>query len=211
MALLCAVSELPAVCPWPLGSMCPSCPVRATNAHVAWCNASNFASVPSHSCYRSQEGLGPVGHDRKSQTLPVSRNRTGMVHARLQQLGSLDNSVAFNHSKSHAVRRHSHLRAVSEGRAGHTVPRDHLDFSSRAKQIGRGVPSGASRAVGGTACGAGQLWRHPKCPNPAVSRPEGQTAARILNLTPAFVFFSFPLCSSRHIRVRWFASLARRS
>ncbi|EDL00611.1 mCG114129, isoform CRA_a [Mus musculus] len=46
---------------------------------------------------RNQEGLGPIGHDRKSQTLPVSRNRTGMMHARLQQLGSLDNSVTFNH------------------------------------------------------------------------------------------------------------------
>ncbi|XP_041525956.1 dedicator of cytokinesis protein 9 isoform X8 [Microtus oregoni] len=51
---------------------------------------------------RNQEGLGPVGHDRKSQTLPVSRNRTGMMHARLQQLGSLDNSVTFNHSYGHS-------------------------------------------------------------------------------------------------------------
>uniref|UniRef100_A0A8C5KYJ5 Dedicator of cytokinesis 9 n=1 Tax=Jaculus jaculus TaxID=51337 RepID=A0A8C5KYJ5_JACJA len=47
---------------------------------------------------RNQEGLGPIVHDGKSQTLPVSRNRTGMVHARLQQLGSLDNPVTFNHS-----------------------------------------------------------------------------------------------------------------
>ncbi|XP_038165696.1 dedicator of cytokinesis protein 9 isoform X1 [Arvicola amphibius] len=51
---------------------------------------------------RNQEGLGPVGHDRKSQTLPVSRNRTGMMHARLQQLSSLDNSVTFNHSYGHS-------------------------------------------------------------------------------------------------------------
>ncbi|XP_063130099.1 dedicator of cytokinesis protein 9 isoform X42 [Rattus norvegicus] len=51
---------------------------------------------------RSQEGLGPIGHDRKSQTLPVSRNRAGMAHARLQQLGSLDNSVTFNHSYGHS-------------------------------------------------------------------------------------------------------------
>ncbi|XP_052588385.1 dedicator of cytokinesis protein 9 isoform X19 [Peromyscus californicus insignis] len=51
---------------------------------------------------RNQEGLGPIGHDRKSQTLPVSRNRTGMMHARLQQLGSLDNSVTFNHSYGHS-------------------------------------------------------------------------------------------------------------
>ncbi|XP_065596871.1 dedicator of cytokinesis protein 9 isoform X10 [Cyrtonyx montezumae] len=46
---------------------------------------------------RNQEGLGPIVHDRKSQTLPVSRNRTGMMHARLQQLSSLDNSLTFNH------------------------------------------------------------------------------------------------------------------
>lgn len=46
---------------------------------------------------RNQEGLGSIVHDRKSQTLPVSRNRTGMMHARLQQLSSLDNSLTFNH------------------------------------------------------------------------------------------------------------------
>ncbi|XP_074048039.1 dedicator of cytokinesis protein 9 isoform X2 [Macrotis lagotis] len=51
---------------------------------------------------RNQEGLGPIVHDRKSQTLPVSRNRTGMMHARLQQLSSLDNSLTFNHSYGHS-------------------------------------------------------------------------------------------------------------
>ncbi|XP_069495926.1 dedicator of cytokinesis protein 9 isoform X3 [Ambystoma mexicanum] len=51
---------------------------------------------------RNQEGLGPIVHDRKSQTLPVSRNRTGMMHARLQQLSSLDNSFTFNHSYGHS-------------------------------------------------------------------------------------------------------------
>ncbi|XP_063103034.1 dedicator of cytokinesis protein 9 isoform X4 [Cavia porcellus] len=51
---------------------------------------------------RNQEGLGSIVHVRKSQTLPVSRNRTGMMHARLQQLGSLDNSVTFNHSYGHS-------------------------------------------------------------------------------------------------------------
>ncbi|XP_074819020.1 dedicator of cytokinesis protein 9 isoform X3 [Natator depressus] len=50
----------------------------------------------------NQEGLGPIVHDRKSQTLPVSRNRTGMMHARLQQLSSLDNSLTFNHSYGHS-------------------------------------------------------------------------------------------------------------
>ncbi|GAB1299191.1 Dedicator of cytokinesis protein 9 [Apodemus speciosus] len=58
---------------------------------------------------RNQEGLGPIGHDRKSQTLPVSRNRTGMMHARLQQLGSLDNSVTFNHN----VRKISSVLGIS--------------------------------------------------------------------------------------------------
>ncbi|XP_069614100.1 dedicator of cytokinesis protein 9 isoform X11 [Ranitomeya imitator] len=51
---------------------------------------------------RNQDGLGPIVHDRKSQTLPVSRNRTGMMHARLQQLSSLDNSLTFNHSYGHS-------------------------------------------------------------------------------------------------------------
>ncbi|XP_063160879.1 dedicator of cytokinesis protein 9 isoform X2 [Candoia aspera] len=51
---------------------------------------------------RNQEGLGPIVHDRKSQTLPVSRNRTGMMHARLQQLSSLDNSLSFSHSYGHS-------------------------------------------------------------------------------------------------------------
>ncbi|XP_061482558.1 dedicator of cytokinesis protein 9 isoform X5 [Rhineura floridana] len=51
---------------------------------------------------RNQEGLGPIVHDRKSQTLPVSRNRTGMMHARLQQLSSLDNCLTFSHSYGHS-------------------------------------------------------------------------------------------------------------
>ncbi|KAM6985310.1 dedicator of cytokinesis protein 9 isoform 5-T5 [Aplochiton taeniatus] len=50
---------------------------------------------------RSQEGAGPIAHERKSQTLPVSRNRAGMMHARLHQLNSLDNSYTFNHTYSH--------------------------------------------------------------------------------------------------------------
>uniref|UniRef100_A0AAY4CTK6 Dedicator of cytokinesis protein 9 n=1 Tax=Denticeps clupeoides TaxID=299321 RepID=A0AAY4CTK6_9TELE len=51
---------------------------------------------------RHQDGAGPIAHERKSQTLPVSRNRAGMMHARLQQLSSLDNSYTFNHSKSYS-------------------------------------------------------------------------------------------------------------
>uniref|UniRef100_A0A8B9QPS0 Dedicator of cytokinesis 9 n=1 Tax=Apteryx owenii TaxID=8824 RepID=A0A8B9QPS0_APTOW len=61
-----------------------------------------FASIPFHPSCRNQEGLGSIVHDRKSQTLPVSRNRTGMMHARLQQLSSLDNSLTFNHSYGHS-------------------------------------------------------------------------------------------------------------
>ncbi|XP_066562841.1 dedicator of cytokinesis protein 9 isoform X3 [Amia ocellicauda] len=51
---------------------------------------------------RHQEGVGPIAHERKSQTLPVTRNRAGMMHARLQQLSSLDNSYTFNHSYTHS-------------------------------------------------------------------------------------------------------------
>lgn len=62
------------------------------------------------SCFliRNQDGAGPVIHERKSQTLPVSRNRAGMMHARLQQLSSLDNSYTFNHSKSFMLHLLSH-------------------------------------------------------------------------------------------------------
>ncbi|XP_064167013.1 dedicator of cytokinesis protein 9-like isoform X5 [Anguilla rostrata] len=51
---------------------------------------------------RHQEGAGPSVHERKSQTLPVSRSRAGMTHARLQQLSSLDNSYTFSHTYSHS-------------------------------------------------------------------------------------------------------------
>ncbi|XP_058510531.1 dedicator of cytokinesis protein 9 isoform X3 [Solea solea] len=50
---------------------------------------------------RSQEGTGPVAPDRKSLTLPVSRNRAGILHARLQQLGALENAHTFNNMYSH--------------------------------------------------------------------------------------------------------------
>uniref|UniRef100_A0A670YXA0 Dedicator of cytokinesis 9 n=1 Tax=Pseudonaja textilis TaxID=8673 RepID=A0A670YXA0_PSETE len=68
-----------------------------------------FASVQFHSSCRNQEGLGPIVHDRKSQTLPVSRNRTGMMHARLQQLSSLDNSLSFSYGHSEADVLHQSL------------------------------------------------------------------------------------------------------
>lgn len=78
----------------------------------SWCHSSLAAwlTLPSLvfgaltlSCVliRSQDGAGPVAHERKAQTLPVSRNRAGMMHVRLQQLSSLDNSYTFNYSKCH--------------------------------------------------------------------------------------------------------------
>uniref|UniRef100_A0A8C1NN52 Dedicator of cytokinesis 9 n=1 Tax=Cyprinus carpio TaxID=7962 RepID=A0A8C1NN52_CYPCA len=51
---------------------------------------------------RTVEGSGPVVHERRSQTLPVSRSRTGALHMRLQQLNSLDNSYTYNHNYSHS-------------------------------------------------------------------------------------------------------------
>ncbi|XP_016417171.1 dedicator of cytokinesis protein 9-like [Sinocyclocheilus rhinocerous] len=51
---------------------------------------------------RTLEESGPVVHERRSQTLPVSRSRTGALHMRLQQLNSLDNSYTYNHNYSHS-------------------------------------------------------------------------------------------------------------
>ncbi|XP_043966223.1 dedicator of cytokinesis protein 9 isoform X3 [Gambusia affinis] len=50
---------------------------------------------------RSQEGAGPVAPDRKSLTLPVSRTRAGILHARLQQLGALENAHTINNMFCH--------------------------------------------------------------------------------------------------------------
>uniref|UniRef100_A0A7N6AHR8 Dedicator of cytokinesis 9b n=1 Tax=Anabas testudineus TaxID=64144 RepID=A0A7N6AHR8_ANATE len=47
---------------------------------------------------RSQEGTGPVASDKKCLTLPVSRSRAGILHARLQQLGTLENAHTFNNT-----------------------------------------------------------------------------------------------------------------
>ncbi|XP_048834398.1 dedicator of cytokinesis protein 9-like isoform X17 [Brienomyrus brachyistius] len=51
---------------------------------------------------RNQEGLASLAQDRRFQTLPVSRNRAGMVHGRLQNLSNLDNTYTFNHIYSHS-------------------------------------------------------------------------------------------------------------
>uniref|UniRef100_A0A671N9H6 Dedicator of cytokinesis protein 9-like n=1 Tax=Sinocyclocheilus anshuiensis TaxID=1608454 RepID=A0A671N9H6_9TELE len=50
---------------------------------------------------RSQDGVGFMAPDRKSLTLPVSRNRGGIMHTRLHQLGSLENAHTFNHTYCH--------------------------------------------------------------------------------------------------------------
>ena len=39
------------------------------------------------------------GVDRKSQTMPALRNRSGIMQARLQHLSSLESSFTLNHSK----------------------------------------------------------------------------------------------------------------
>ncbi|XP_076841659.1 dedicator of cytokinesis protein 9 [Brachyhypopomus gauderio] len=65
---------------------------------------------------RSQEA-GPVAHERKSQTLPVSRSRAGAMHARLQQLSSLDNSYTFSHISVSSVRKITSILGVSVGHA----------------------------------------------------------------------------------------------
>ncbi|XP_043098637.1 dedicator of cytokinesis protein 9 isoform X2 [Puntigrus tetrazona] len=49
----------------------------------------------------SQDGVGFMAPDRKSLTLPVSRNRGGVMHTRLHQLGSLENAHTFNHTYCH--------------------------------------------------------------------------------------------------------------
>lgn len=81
---------------------CRSCVILMITDITTFGCATNKTVYLTMSCFliRNQDGAGPVVHERKSQTLPVSRNRAGMMHARLQQLSSLDNSYTFNHSKS---------------------------------------------------------------------------------------------------------------
>ncbi|XP_072539770.1 dedicator of cytokinesis protein 9 isoform X6 [Salminus brasiliensis] len=50
---------------------------------------------------RSQEAMGFLVPDRKSLTLPVSRNRASVLHTRLHQLGSMENAHTFNHTYGH--------------------------------------------------------------------------------------------------------------
>ncbi|CAL1598352.1 unnamed protein product [Knipowitschia caucasica] len=51
---------------------------------------------------RSQDGTGLMTPDKKSLTLPVSRNRAGLMHARLQQLGTPESAHTFNNMYTHA-------------------------------------------------------------------------------------------------------------
>ncbi|KAL1021694.1 hypothetical protein UPYG_G00016730 [Umbra pygmaea] len=55
-----------------------------------------FRYLGKRAIARSQEVASPVVVDRKSCTLPVFRNRAGLLHARLQQLGSLENAHTFS-------------------------------------------------------------------------------------------------------------------
>uniref|UniRef100_A0AAR2KM53 Dedicator of cytokinesis 9b n=1 Tax=Pygocentrus nattereri TaxID=42514 RepID=A0AAR2KM53_PYGNA len=50
---------------------------------------------------RSQDAMGFLVPDRKSLTLPVSRNRASVLHTRLHQLGSMENAHTFNHTYGH--------------------------------------------------------------------------------------------------------------
>uniref|UniRef100_A0A8P4GPU7 Dedicator of cytokinesis 9b n=1 Tax=Dicentrarchus labrax TaxID=13489 RepID=A0A8P4GPU7_DICLA len=66
-----------------------------------WNKAAPSELMDFFTLIESQEGAGPVAPDRKSLTLPVSRNRAGILHARLQQLGTLENAHTFNNMYSH--------------------------------------------------------------------------------------------------------------
>ncbi|XP_076872027.1 LOW QUALITY PROTEIN: dedicator of cytokinesis protein 9 [Brachyhypopomus gauderio] len=50
---------------------------------------------------RSLEGAGFMAADRKSLTLPVSRNRASVIHTRLHQLGNTESAHTFNHMCVH--------------------------------------------------------------------------------------------------------------
>ncbi|XP_077599633.1 dedicator of cytokinesis protein 9-like [Stigmatopora nigra] len=50
---------------------------------------------------RNHEAALPLGQDRKSSTLPMSRNRAGIMHIRLQQFGTLENSHTVKNMYSH--------------------------------------------------------------------------------------------------------------
>ncbi|RXN33480.1 dedicator of cytokinesis 9 isoform X2 [Labeo rohita] len=66
-----------------------------------WNKATTSELMDFFTLVESQEGVGFMAPDRKSLTLPVSRNRGGVMHTRLHQLGSLENAHTFNHTYCH--------------------------------------------------------------------------------------------------------------
>uniref|UniRef100_A0A8C5Q2Q0 Dedicator of cytokinesis 11 n=1 Tax=Leptobrachium leishanense TaxID=445787 RepID=A0A8C5Q2Q0_9ANUR len=60
----------------------------------------HFRYTGKRNIARAQDGWGTkhFGADRKSQTMPALRNRTGAFQARLQHLSSLESSFTLNHS-----------------------------------------------------------------------------------------------------------------
>lgn len=101
-------------------------------------------SFINSSCFliRNQDGAGPVAHERKSQTLPVSRNRAGMMHARLQQLSSLDNSYTFNHSKCPPPSPHTVLLIKHSPSQGPRPPHASLSTSASSSSPSYYIPAG---------------------------------------------------------------------
>ncbi|KAF3857336.1 hypothetical protein F7725_009195 [Dissostichus mawsoni] len=71
-------------------------PLQDKALFAYWNKAAPLELMDFFTLIESQEGVGPVAPDRKSLTLPVSRNRAGILHARLQQLGTLENAHTFN-------------------------------------------------------------------------------------------------------------------
>uniref|UniRef100_A0A8B9YLI2 Dedicator of cytokinesis 11 n=1 Tax=Bos mutus grunniens TaxID=30521 RepID=A0A8B9YLI2_BOSMU len=65
------------------------------------------------------------GVDRKSQTMPALRNRSGIMQARLQHLSSLESSFTLNHSKSNIFH-----QALLEGNTATEVSLTVLDTIS---------------------------------------------------------------------------------
>uniref|UniRef100_A0A4W4H8U0 Dedicator of cytokinesis 9b n=1 Tax=Electrophorus electricus TaxID=8005 RepID=A0A4W4H8U0_ELEEL len=66
-----------------------------------WNKASPSELMDFFTLLESQEGVGFTAADRKSLTLPVSRNRASVIHTRLHQLGSSESAHTFNHTCGH--------------------------------------------------------------------------------------------------------------
>ncbi|KTF78063.1 hypothetical protein cypCar_00037397 [Cyprinus carpio] len=66
-----------------------------------WNKATTSELMDFFTLVESQDGVGFLAPDRKSLTLPVSRNRGSVIHTRLHQLGSLENAHTFNHTYCH--------------------------------------------------------------------------------------------------------------